>query len=101
MILNNGIKSGDTFFSVYLLRSDRQKNNLYTANIAKKRVKLSVERNRYKRWMRASYHKNKAKLKGFDVLIMPRHAIASLKNFAGVDSSINALFDGAIKKAAG
>jgi|GEM_PF-2474366 ribonuclease P protein component len=101
MILNNGIKCSDTFFSVYLLRSDRQKNNLYTANIAKKRVKLSVERNRYKRWMRASYHKNKAKLGGFDVLIMPRQSIASLKDFAAVDASINALFDGAARKAAG
>ena len=100
MILNNGIKSGDAFFSVYLLRSEAVKNNLYTANIAKKRVKLSVGRNRYKRWMRASYHKNKAKLKGFDALIMPRQAIASLTSFAGVDASINALFDAALKKAA-
>ncbi len=80
------------------MRSDRKKHNLYTANIAKKRVKLSVGRNRYKRWMRASYHKNKAKLTGFDVLIMPRHAIASLESFADVDASINALFDETLKK---
>ncbi len=49
--------------------------------------------------MRASYHKNKAKLKGFDVLIMPRQAIASLDSFSGVDASINSLFDAALKKA--
>lgn len=80
------------------MRSDLKKYNLYTANIAKKRVKLSVARNRYKRWMRASYHKNKAKLAGFDVLIMPGHSMASLKSFGDVDGSINALFDLTLKK---
>ncbi len=82
------------------MKSERKKNNLYTANVAKKSVKLSVNRNMYKRWMRACYHKHKAKLAGFDTLIMPRRSMPSLKTFADIEARLEPLFEGALKKAA-
>jgi ribonuclease P protein component len=81
------------------MRTDSKKNNLYTANVAKKSVKLSVNRNMYKRWMRACYHKHKAKLAGFDTLIMPRRSMPQLQSFADMDGKLAVLFEGAVRKA--
>jgi len=74
------------------------KPGFFVANIAKKSVKLSVDRNRYKRWIRAAYHNHKSTLTEYTVLIMPRRAMPSLKSFADIDGCLAALFEGAKKR---
>jgi ribonuclease P protein component len=70
------------------------KTNFFVANIAKKSVKLSVDRNRYKRWIRAAYHNHKSSLTDYTVLIMPRRGMPALKSFAEIDSNLSGLFEG-------
>jgi ribonuclease P protein component len=74
------------------------KTGFFVANIAKKSVNLSVDRNRYKRWIRAAYHKHKSTLQDVTVLIMPRRGMPGLKTFAEIDAVLAALFEGAKKR---
>jgi ribonuclease P protein component len=74
------------------------KTNFFVANIAKKSISLSVDRNRYKRWIRAAYHKHKGLLKDCTVLIMPRRGMPALRSFAEIDSTLSGLFEGAKKR---
>jgi ribonuclease P protein component len=74
------------------------KTGFFVANIAKKSVNLSVDRNRYKRWIRAAYHKHKNAMKDVTVLIMPRRGMPGLKTFAEIDANLSALFEGAKKR---
>ena len=74
------------------------KTGFFVANIAKKSVKLSVNRNRYKRWIRAAYHSHKNSLTDYTVLIMPRRGMPALKSFAEIDANLSVLFEGAKKR---
>jgi ribonuclease P protein component len=100
-LLKNGRKTGNEFFSVFINGSAgkpaRQSlgkggTRLFTANIAKKTFKKSVDRNRYKRWIRAVFHKHNDFFTGMDVLIMPRPGLVKLKNFSGVEQALLPLF---------
>jgi ribonuclease P protein component len=110
-LLKNGRKTGNEFFSVFLGGSTGKParrlpaeasaeagslggggTRLFTANIAKKTFKKSVDRNRYKRWIRAVFHKHKHLFVGTDVLIMPRPGLAKIKNFSGVEQALLPLF---------
>ncbi len=51
-----------------------------------------MDRNRYKRWIRAVFHKNKDRFFGTDVLIMPRPGIAKLKTYVEIEGSLLPLF---------
>jgi ribonuclease P protein component len=102
-LLKNGRKTGNEFFSVFLSGSIGKParrspgeggTRLFTANIAKKTFKKSVDRNKYKRWIRAVFHKHKDLFTGTDVLIMPRPGLAKLKNFSGVEQALLPLFPG-------
>jgi ribonuclease P protein component len=90
-LLKNGRKTGNEFFSVFLGGS-AVKTRLFTANIAKKTFKKSVDRNRYKRWIRAVFHKHKNLFAGTDVLIMPRPGLVKLKDYSGVEKALLPLF---------
>jgi ribonuclease P protein component len=90
-LLKNGRKTGNDFFSVFL-GANENKTRLFTANIAKKTFKKSVDRNRYKRWIRAVFHKNKDLFKNTDILIMPRTGIAKLKSFSAIEQALIPLF---------
>lgn len=90
-MLKNGKKTGNEFFSVFL-HGNEGKTRLFTANIAKKSLKKSTDRNRYKRWMREAFHKHKGLFKDKDVLIMPRPGMSKLKDFAAVESALLPLF---------
>jgi RNase P protein component len=48
--------------------------------------------------MRASYHRHKTALHGFDVLIMPRRAMPDLKSFVEVDNTLAELYETAKTK---
>jgi ribonuclease P protein component len=90
-LLKNGRKTGSEFFSVFL-SAGSGKTRLFTANIAKKTFKKSVDRNRYKRWIRAVFHKYKDLFTDTDVLIMPRPGLARLKSYSGVEQALLLLF---------
>jgi ribonuclease P protein component len=92
-LLKNGRKTSSEFFSVFLAANEN-KTRLFTANIAKKTFKKSVDRNRYKRWIRAVFHKNKGLFKNTDILIMPRPGMAKLKDYASVEAALIQLFPG-------
>ena len=90
-MLKNGRKTGNEYFSVFL-SGTAGKTQLFTANIAKKTFKKSVDRNRYKRWIRAVFHRHNALFNGVNVLIMPRPGLIKLKNFSGVEQALLPLF---------
>jgi ribonuclease P protein component len=90
-LLKNGRKTGNDFFSVFL-GGNENKTRLFTANIAKKTFKKSVDRNKYKRWIRAVFHKHKDLFKNTDILIMPRPGIAKLRDFSSIEQALLPLF---------
>jgi ribonuclease P protein component len=90
-LLKNGRKTGNEFFSVFL-GANENTTRLFTANIAKKTFKKSVDRNKYKRWIRAVFHKHKSLFNNTDILIMPRPGIAKLKDYKSIEQALLALF---------
>ena len=92
-MLKNGKKTGNEFFSVFL-SGTAGATRLFAANIAKKTFKRSVDRNRYKRWIRAVFHKHRDIFAGTDILIMPRPGLSKLKNFAAIEQALLPLFPG-------
>jgi ribonuclease P protein component len=90
-LLKNGRKTGNEFFSVFL-GANENTTRLFTANIAKKTFKKSVDRNKYKRWIHAVFHKYKNLFSGNDVLIMPRPGISKIRDFKGVEQALIPLF---------
>jgi ribonuclease P protein component len=89
--MRNGGKTGNEHFSVFLSVNENG-TRLFAANIAKKTFKKSVDRNRYKRWIRAVFHRHKNRVKNMDILIMPKPGIAKLKNFQEIEDSLLPLF---------
>ena len=61
-----------------------RKNNLGRGRlglvIAKKNVKLSVQRNRVKRVVRETFRLNQHKLKGIDVIVLARRGLGDIDN---------------------
>ena len=90
-MLKNGKKTGNTYFSVYVFAGEN-KTRLFTANIAKKSVKKSSDRNRYKRWMRAVLRKHIDLFQGMDVMVMPRSGMAKLSDYASIEQALLPLF---------
>jgi ribonuclease P protein component len=72
-------RSGDKFFTVLYCRNTLQYPRLGLA-IAKKRVRLAVERNRLKRIIRESFRRAKSQLLGVDIVIMARDPSGSAVN---------------------
>ncbi len=66
---------------------------MFAANIAKKALKKSTERNLYKRRVREIYRRHKPSLAGFDVLIMPKHSCAKLEDFRAMESALAPLLE--------
>ncbi|MFI3256045.1 MAG: ribonuclease P protein component [Psittacicella sp.] len=59
-------------------------NNLDHARIgfvfSKKKIKLSIQRNRIRRICRESFRLHNISLKGFDLVVLPKHGISKLSN---------------------
>ncbi len=99
--MNHGTKQSGDCFCVYVTvpRQDK-KPGFFVTNISKKNVRDSVDRNRYKRWIRAVYHANKPAASGINLLVMPRHGMAKLHSYAEIESVLLPQMKQAVKKQA-
>ncbi|MBO9491276.1 ribonuclease P protein component [Endozoicomonas sp. G2_1] len=66
-------------FTVLITANPQQQNRLGLA-IAKKRVKLAVQRNRIKRLTRESFRLNQHRLPAIDLVVMVKSGIDELEN---------------------
>jgi ribonuclease P protein component len=93
-VLKNGKKTGNEFFSLYVLDGDTQAHKLFVATIGKKMVKSSVKRNLYKRWIINAFLKYKAGFTGKTAVIMARRGLPKLTSYAGVEEALSPLLKG-------
>jgi ribonuclease P protein component len=78
-VFDNPIRYGSSHFTILVTSNPDSKNRLGMA-IAKKRVKLAVQRNRMKRLTRESFRKNQHKLPAVDLVVMVKSGIDKLDN---------------------
>ena len=83
-VFSKPIRFGSHHFTILIipskLSSDSDKNNRLGLAIAKKRVKLAVQRNRVKRIVRESFRLNQHKLPAIDMVVMVKSGIDQLDN---------------------
>jgi len=98
--MKNGIKVQNEFFSVFAVHNNSglKKNAFFVANIAKKNIAKSVDRNLYKRRIKSVFMKHRALFYRSDVLIMPGRGLARLKNFAEIEEILLSLFNLLLEK---
>ncbi len=70
---------GSSHFTI-LITPNSDSNNRLGMAIAKKRVKLAVQRNRMKRIVRESFRKNQHNLPAVDIVVMVKSGIDQLDN---------------------
>lgn len=73
------IRSGDALFTVLARRSQSEEARLGLV-VAKKHVKLAVQRNRVKRLVRESFRYHRHTLGSLDLVVMARHGSADHSN---------------------
>ncbi|OUS26651.1 ribonuclease P protein component [Thalassotalea sp. 42_200_T64] len=78
-VFDNPSRYGSSHFTI-LITSNSDKNNRLGMAIAKKRVKLAVQRNRVKRLVRESFRLNQHKLPAVDLVVMVKSGIDQLDN---------------------
>ena len=78
-VFNKPIRFGSKHFTLLVTPNTENKNRIGFA-IAKKRVKLAVQRNRIKRLVRESYRLNQHEIPHLDIVIMAKTGIESLEN---------------------
>ena len=83
-VFSKPIRFGSRHFTILIIPSklspDSDKNNRLGLAIAKKRVKLAVQRNRVKRIVRESFRLNQHKLPAIDMVVMVKSGIDQLDN---------------------
>lgn len=83
-VFKKPIRFGSRHFTILItptsLSDDSCKNNRLGLAIAKKRVKLAVERNRIKRLVRESFRLNQHDLPAIDMVVMVKSGIDQLNN---------------------
>lgn len=83
-VFKKPIKFGSRHFTLLItptnLSDDSCKNNRLGLAIAKKRVKLAVQRNRIKRIVRESFRLNQHDLPAIDIVVMVKSGIDQLDN---------------------
>ena len=83
-VFKKPIRFGSRHFTILLtptsLSDDSDKNNRLGLAIAKKRVKLAVQRNRIKRIVRESFRLNQHNLPAIDMVVMVKSGIDQLDN---------------------
>tara|TARA_R110001583_G_scaffold55816_5_gene169293 strand:+ start:15084 stop:15467 length:384 start_codon:yes stop_codon:yes gene_type:complete len=83
-VFKKPIKFGSHHFTILItpthLSDDSCKNNRLGLAIAKKRVKLAVQRNRIKRIIRESFRLNQHDLPAIDMVVMVKSGIDQLDN---------------------
>ena len=70
-VFKNSRRSADSFFTVLYCRNDLGYSRLGLA-IAKRNIRLAVQRNRLKRIIRQSFHDARQELDGLDIVVMAR-----------------------------
>ena len=80
-VFDNPTRYGSSHFTI-LIRTNTDQNNRLGMAIAKKRVKLAVQRNRIKRIVRESFRINNDKLPAIDMVVMVKSGIDQLDNEA-------------------
>lgn len=78
-VFDNPSRYGSSHFTI-LITSNPDSNNRLGMAIAKKRVKLAVQRNRMKRLVRESFRQNQHNLPAVDVVVMVKSGIDKLDN---------------------
>jgi len=78
-VFNKPTRFGSKHFTL-LITPNATENNRIGFAIAKKRVKLAVQRNRIKRIVRESFRLNQHKIPKVDIVIMAKTGIESLEN---------------------
>jgi ribonuclease P protein component len=83
-VFEKPIRFGSRHFTILItptnLSDDSIKNNRLGLAIAKKRVKLAVQRNRIKRIIRESFRLNQHELPAIDMVVMVKSGIDQLEN---------------------
>ncbi len=83
-VFKKPIRFGSSHFTILItpsnLPTDSCKNNRLGLAIAKKRVKLAVQRNRIKRITRESFRLNQHNLPAIDMVVMVKSGIDQLDN---------------------
>lgn len=83
-VFTKPIRFGSRHFTILItptnLSQDSDKNNRLGLAIAKKRVKLAVQRNRIKRIIRESFRLNQHDLPAIDMVVMVKSGIDQLDN---------------------
>ena len=83
-VFKKPIRFGSRHFTILIIPStlpdDSCKNNRLGLAIAKKRVKLAVQRNRIKRIIRESFRLNQHELPPIDMVVMVKSGIDQLDN---------------------
>ncbi|WNC72397.1 ribonuclease P protein component [Thalassotalea psychrophila] len=80
-VFDNPTRYGSNHFTILITSNSDNTNRLGMA-IAKKRVKLAVQRNRMKRLTRESFRLNQHKLPAVDLVVMVKSGIDKLDNDA-------------------
>jgi len=83
-VFKKPIRFGSRHFTILItpthLSKDSSKNNRLGLAVAKKRVKLAVQRNRIKRIIRESFRLNQHDLPAIDMVVMVKSGIDQLDN---------------------
>ncbi len=78
-VFKNPTRFGSKHFTLLITKNTENQNRLGLA-IAKKRVKLAVQRNRVKRLVRESFRLNQHRLPNIDLVVMVKSGIDELDN---------------------
>lgn len=78
-VFENASRFSSQHFTILITQNSTDDNRLGLA-IAKKRVKLAVERNRIKRLIRESFRLNRHNLPSIDMVVMVKSGIDKLDN---------------------
>ncbi|WP_448550149.1 ribonuclease P protein component [Thalassotalea fusca] len=78
-VFNKPVRFGSKHFTILVTPNTNQNNRLGLA-IAKKRVKLAVQRNRIKRLVRERFRLNQHQLPDIDMVVMVKSGIDQLEN---------------------
>lgn len=89
-VFDNAIRFSSQHFTILITQNPNDNNRLGLA-IAKKRVKLAVQRNRIKRLLRESFRTNQDKLPSIDMVVMVKSGIDKLDN-QEIDQQIKSLW---------
>ena len=78
-VFSKALRFGSSHITIHII-SNKDKQNRLGLAIAKKRVKLAVQRNRIKRQIRESFRLNQYNLPGVDMVVMVKSGTDKLEN---------------------